>query len=279
MKKMILSLSLGLSLITNVYAQNDPLQLINSEISNILAPFKNQNTTAQLQFNELDMDEKHVKQFAFKGVYEKTGSQNNFTLRIDKFSYHYGGSVAPTTAFKGLVGLDLTKILPKQELNLLIPKAIELVETLINADTESSGAITSTTKDEEGNYTAFSSLLSFKLNLDKLPENVSRDSVQFTYVVLALTLDVKKGIFLEAYFKVNPEYSAFKEDQIGLKETFEQIITHDEATVENLNLWMTAIDDFATSVVETNNSSYLSLLREFLGSIEKGKALLSGIVK
>lgn len=269
---MILSLSLGVSLITSVYAQNDTLQLINSEISTILAPFQNQNTKAQLKFNELDIDKKHVKQFAFKGIYEKTGSQNNFSLRVDNFSYRYGTSEAPTTTLKGFIGLDLNKLLPKHELHMLISRAIEFVEMLNTDDWAGAGtlkgAVTSTTKDEEDNYSAFSSLLSFKLNLDKIPENVSRDSIQFIDAALALTLDVKKGLSLEAFFVINPEYYAFKEGHIGLKEIFEQIIAHDEATVENLSSWITEIDNFITSIVETNYSSYLSFLRDFLDSME-----------
>ncbi|KTD55716.1 hypothetical protein Lsan_3268 [Legionella santicrucis] len=267
MKKFFCSLGLSFCLASSVFASDSALDLLNSEITNILVPFQNQSTTAKLKFDAVEIDDERATNVILNGLYSKIGSTNVFNVTIDNLSYNYGDGKSPTTALKGSIGLDLTKFLTREESNRIIPSAIEFLQDLTKDYTEEygdavsvNGVVTSTTKDTDGNYTGLTALISAKIDLDKISDEQTRELVMVTDVVVSLTLNLKTGIAIDSYVISNPEYSGFKEDQIGLKEILERLLNRDEEVLEIINGLFMYFDYVASDIVEMDNSSFWKLL-------------------
>lgn len=267
MKKFFCFLGLSFCLVSSVFANDNALDLLNSEITNILMPLQNESTNAKLKFDAAEINNEHATKVILNGLYSKIGSKNNFNVTIDNLSYDYGDGKSPTTVFKGSLGLDLTKFLTREESNEIIPSAIEFLEDTVKNYTEEygdaisiKGVVTSTTKDDEGNYTGLTALISTKIDLNRLPEYQSRESVLATDAVFSITLNLKTGIAIDAYVVSNPEYWGFEEDQMGLKELLEHLLNRDEEARDLIAGTFMYFDYIASDIVEMDNSSFLKLL-------------------
>ncbi|KGP63062.1 hypothetical protein EP47_09015 [Legionella norrlandica] len=260
MKKTLFSFGLCLALISGAFASNNVLDQLNSEVINILAPFQNETTSAQLTFNAIETNAERIVKVAVNGFYKKIGSQNIFEVKLDNLSYDYGNGLSPTTIIKSSVGIDFTKLLPQEQLNMMIPMASEMLEQIAKEQYEDYGdaismrsVITSTTKDSEGNYTALTALVSAKVDLSKLPEDMASENVMATDVVFSLTINLKTGVAVDAFFISNPDYIGFKENEIGLKEVLDKLLARDEEAMDEILGLIQTIDEIATQLVEMNN--------------------------
>lgn len=260
MKKFFCSLGLIFGLMTSVYASD--LDVLNSEITNILAPYQNQTTAANLQFDELEIDSVHTTKIKLHGAYSKTGSQNRLDIKIDNLSYDYNNGNAPTTIIKGSIGLDFTKFLPAEQINLMIPKAIEFLDDAVKRfSTELGdaivikGVVTSTSKDDEGNYTGLTALISLKIDLNQLPDEYDRHNVLLTEGIYSVSLNVKTGLTLDSFIVSNPEYWRFQDNIQGLKEMLGALLTGDEQGKDFIAGFFDAFELLASEIVERNNSN------------------------
>lgn len=261
MKKIALSLGLGLTLASGVFAANNTLEQLNSQVVSILAPFQNQSTVAKLNFEAIETDEQRALQVAGNALYSKVGSQNTFTVKVDNLSYNYGDGSAPMTIFKGALGIDFTKLLPQDQINQMIPYAAEMIEELAKEYSEEEygdavsvrSVITSTTKDVEGNFTSLTALISVKIDLSKLPEETSSEDIIATDAVFSLTINLKTGVMIDAYVVSNPEYIGFKEGQEGLKETLDKLLARDEEAMAEIEDFASRLDELASELVEMSN--------------------------
>lgn len=265
MKKFFCSIGLGFSLFSSVFASST-LDLLNSEIANILAPFQDQATVANLKFDAVEINNEHAAKVAFNGLYRKIGSKNSLEIKVDNLSYDYGDGTSPTTVLKGSLALDLTKFLTREESNEMIPSAIELLEATVKSYTEEygdaifiKGVVTSTTKDNDGNYTGLTALISTKIDLNKLPENLSRDEVMVTDAFFSITLNLKTGIAVDAFIISNPEYWGFQDNQLGLKELLEHLLARDKEAIQVIVNVFANLDYMASNIVEVDNSSSWNL--------------------
>lgn len=274
MKKFLCTLSLSFCFVTNIYGSNH-LDLLNTEIETILVPIQNELTVAKLKFDTVEIDKDRASKVALNGLYHKMGSKNFFELKVDNLSYDYGDGTSPTTVIKGSIGLDLTTFLTREESNVFIPGFIELVGDIVNNYTIEygdavfvKGVITSTTKDDEGNYSGVTALIATKIDLDKLPENLSRDSVMAIEAVFSVTLNLKTGIGLDAFVVSNPEYSGFQENQMGLKEMLELLLERDEDAKSFIISTFMVLDTIASEVVEIDNASFWKWISKTLPSFK-----------
>ncbi|CAM2946667.1 Uncharacterised protein [Legionella steigerwaltii] len=267
MKKLFCTLGLSLSLISSALAGDTPLDLLNTEIANILIPFQNQTTAAKLKFDAVEINNERALKVAVNGLYSKIGSKNSFTLKVDNLGYDYKDGTSPTTTLKGSLGLDLTKLLTREQSNEMVPQAIELLEETVKSYIEEyddavfiKGEVTSTTKDDNGNYTGLSALVAIKIDLDKLPEYISREDIMATDAFFAVTLNLKTGITIDAFVVSNPEYLRFKEDQMGLKEVLEELLTRGKETRAIIETLFIGLDATASGIVEVDNSTFWNLI-------------------
>lgn len=267
MKKFFCSIGLSFCLVLSVFASDNAVDILNSEIINILAPFQNQNTVAQLKFDAAKINNEHAEKIALSGLYDKIGSKNSFELKIDNLSYNYGDGKSPTTVFKASVGLDLTRFLTREESNAMVPRAIELLEeTIMDSIKEYGdavfikGIVTSTNKDTDGNYTGLTGLISAKIDLNKLPENLPHSSIIATDAFFSITLNLKTGIAIDSFIVSNPEYTGFQEDQMGLKEILEHFLARDKEARDLIEGLFMYFDYLASDIVEIDNSSFWKLI-------------------
>ncbi|KTD06468.1 hypothetical protein Lgra_3245 [Legionella gratiana] len=267
MKKFFCSIGLSFCLVSSVFASDNALDLLNSEITNILAPLQNQDTVARLKFDTVELNSERAEKIALNGLYKKFGSKNSFEVKVDNLSYDYGDGKSPTTVFKGSLGLDFTKFLPREESNEMIPSAIEYLQETIREYTEEygdaifiKGVLTSTTKDMDGNYTGLTALLSAKIDLNKLPEDLSRTEVMATDAFISITLNLKTGFSIDGFVVSNPEYSGFQEDELGLKEVLEHFLARDKETRDLIEGTFMFLDYVASDIVEIDNSSFWKLI-------------------
>jgi hypothetical protein len=260
MKKIMLAIGLCFSIISSVYASDNALDQLNLEIKKILAPIENNLTIANLTFNNMEVDEERANSVALSAYYKKTGSHNIFELKLDNLSYNYGDGTAPTTIIKAAIGFDLTKVLSQSELNQLIPNASEFIENIAKDYTEFYGdaasvksVVTSTTKNDEGNYVGMTALITGKIDLSKLPEEIDKQYVFATDAAVSVSLNLKTGLSIEAFIVSNPEYIGFEENQEGLKELLEKLLAQDEEGLEFISDIATQINEIATEMVEYSN--------------------------
>lgn len=259
MKKILLSIGLGLTLASSVFAADNTLDQLNAQVVSILAPFQNEATIAQLAFGAVETNDERAVKIALNGVYRKFGPLNMIELKVDNLSYNYGDGLTPTTILKGSFGIDITKLLTQDEINGLFSQAAEMIEALAKGYTRDygdaasvKGVVTSTTTDAKGNYTGLTALISGKIDLTKLPEDKTSEDVIATNAVLSITLNVKTGLMIDAYLVSNPEYLGFKENQLGLKELLDKLLARDEeamAMIEHSARWL---DHLADGIVGNN---------------------------
>lgn len=259
MKRMILSIGLGLTLATGVFAADNTLDQLNEQVVSILAPFQDEVTVAQLTFNALETDADRAVKMAVDGHYRKIGSQNTLDVKVDNLSYVYGDGSAPTTSFKGSFGFDFTKLLSQEQINQMVDHASQLLDIITQeylreyGDAASiKGTVTSTTTDDEGNYTGFSAMVAAKIDLKKLPEEKKIEDIIATEAMISVTVNLKTGVMIDAVVISNPEYIGFKEGQEGLKDTLDKLLARDEEELAKIGMLVKWLDSLATQLVEYN---------------------------
>ena len=132
-----------------------------------------------------------------------------------------------------------------------------MVEQFVESSTEKysdavsvKGVLTSTTKNDNGNYTALTALISIKLDLKKLPEDVDAEEIMATDVGVSLSIDLEKGVTIDAFVDSNPGYKGFKKGQMGLKEGLEALLAGDEKTLSVIRRLLGELDEIALFLVE-----------------------------
>lgn len=267
MKKTFFSLGLGLSLVSSAYALNSTLDQLNSEVADLLSPIVNEHTVAQANITAAEINADRAVKAALNGVYHKIGTYNTLVFKIDNLSYDYGDGTAPTTILKGSIGLDFTKFFSQELINSFIPAAAETIENMArNMSGPYSdaiymrGVVTSANKDNDDNYTGLSALINFKIILDKIPQEEQKD-IRVTEGSFALSVDLKKGISLDAYVISNPLSTEFEAGSLGLKELIENVLAHDEGTLLVLGSYIQSEDSDIEELVnhEPNWKKFLGL--------------------
>lgn len=259
-----MSVGLSFSLIAAAFAHNDSLEQLNSQVAELLSPFQNQTTIAQLVFDKLELSAERTNNLALHALYRQVGQQNIFELKLDNLSYNYENEL-PKTTFKGSLSTDLTQIISQDQINDLVPGAAELIEQIVSdfvreyEDAVSvKGDVTSITQDAEGNYIGLTALFSMKIDLNKLPEYKSIEEVMITDAMVSMSLNVKTGFSLDAVLISNPKYLGFNQDERGLKEMLEQLLAGNEEALGAIEDLAMRIDELANDVLgkRLNLSTY-----------------------
>lgn len=251
MKKMFYALGLGLTLATSVYAADSNVDTLNKMFVDSLAPFQSETTVAKMVFNSLNINDERVLTVGVTGLYSKTGTKNKVELKVDNLDYEYGDGSAPKTSLKAAFNTDITKIISQRELDEIIPNIAEIIENFAKDSAEEFGdaitvksVVTSTTKDSDGKYIALTGFVSFKFDINKLPPDVL-ENLPVIETVVSLGVNLKAGVNIDGYMISNPAYSAFKRDQLGLKEHLERLLTGDTETLNTLLAFLVQLDRYA----------------------------------
>lgn len=276
MKRIVLSLGLCLAFVTPNYAANDAAHKLNKTIANVLAPFQNANTYAKCQFNTVEINDERAVKVSLNGRYRKSGLNNKVALIVDNLDYNYGDGSAPTTIFKSQAVLDLTKFVSQELLNGIFEYAGQWIEQYGSEYSEDygdaasvRGVITSTKRDGRGNYIALSGLISAKIDLAKLPEDISRNEVAVTEAVISFSLDVKKGLNVDGYVVSNPDYLGFQSDAVGLKELLDGLLSQNKEVLANLHDYISLFDDEVEMLLESGGINNLGRISSSFGSVQR----------
>lgn len=268
MKRILVALGLSFSLISGAFAYGDGVEQLNSEIKNVLVPFQDSVTSAEVVFETVETDSERALKVALNSHYRKVGPAGSFEVRLDNFDYTYGDGLTPTTVIKGSVGLDFTKIIPQDSLNIIISYAKEVLENLITDNSPAYGdaisihvVITSKTKDKDNNYTALSALASVKVDLSKLPADIPSEDVMVTQAMVSLDINLKTGVAIEAFLISNPAYKEFTVDNMGLKKILDDLLAGNEEQIAHIREYVKRLDVIAYDIVNVNQmkNHFLSL--------------------
>jgi len=229
---------------------------LNAEILKILAPFQNETTVAQMTFAKAETNAERALSLAVSALYKKVGSQNTLALDIQNISYEYGDGSAPTTNINGAVGLDLTKILPQEDLNQIIPNVEEMINQLKSDLAGQYGEalaietkIFDRTQDEAGNYTGVKGKIVFAFDFSKLPEGQKKEDIVVKSGSADIAVNVKSGVSINATIVSNTEYKGFQDDNEGLKELLDKFLNQDRDTMNQVLELFQKLDQLAGQVV------------------------------
>jgi hypothetical protein len=240
MKKSLLALGLGVTLATAAFAATS-LEALNAEIARFLAPYQNAVTSAKLEFTDVQTDETKTLSFGVNGFYKKVGSVNFLDVIVDNISYNYNNGVDPTAKIKGALGLDLTKVLPQETINQLVPGLEEMASEIAKDFTKQYGdaitvdlVISDKTQDAAGNYVSIKAKVGASLDFSKLPSTINVADIMFKSGEATIELDVKKGIKLNGYVVMNVGYKGFQKDGQGMKQSLDALLNRDPKELKEL---------------------------------------------
>lgn len=231
------------------------LQDLNDAIKVLLVDFNNAQTSAGITFTDMEVSATRAVKLGGQLHYLKTINNNSASLHADfNYSYPEAAGAVPTTNATADLDLDVVKLLGGQDnFNQQGDEAEELVKEFIQEYTKTYGpaadvnAHASKVVDANGDLDKVAIDLQVKIDLDKLPTDVSRDSVMGTEINIQAVIS-RHLIHGTALLVSNPEYSAFQEDQAGLKEWIEAMLNQNadmmNAIKELIGLFDRGVEEF-----------------------------------
>ncbi len=236
--------------------ETSALKQLNAQVLSILTPLQNATTQANLVFKKVRTNSEHALDLSLHGDYKKTGPANTLELKLSQFHYHFGDGTSPWTRFNAFVGIDLTKILPQDQINQIIPQLQDTLQGLVKEFAQDYGDAATVTvktsnekKDAQGNYVSLDAKIHVVIDLDKLPAATPKDSVILTEAKINLSVDLTKGVDVRGVVYTNPAYLDFNQDQQGLKEYLDLLLKQDAQTLQDIGALYQEFDAIAGSIV------------------------------
>jgi hypothetical protein len=255
MKKYLAISMAYLCLSAAAFAAPASLSQVNSEIKGLLSAFQNSRTQATLAFKDLRTNSKQALGLAMSALYKKVGSKNEFSVRLDNLSYKYGAR--PLTTGNGSVKVDFTKLVGQEELNQLMPSIETMVNGLANTFAAKYGQagnlvakVSDIKKDEQGNYLGLKADVTFQLDYSQLPATIAKNEVMFDSGRVSFSMNVTQGFTFKFEFVSNKEYKGFQENEKGLKEYIESLLSKDANTMDEIKTMFRQLDEGAEGIVE-----------------------------
>lgn len=236
---------------------------VNGPLDEKLRNLGDANTKASIEVVSLEEDEARTLNAEIRGAYEKAGSKNTVRLELEKAAYAYGDGSAPTTHAVGQLHLDLTKTLPRYQINLLVPQLDSLLSIAARQYAKRYGnAVTikiktaEKKKDAEGNWAYVKGTASFTVDMSKLPAGTAEDNVFFKSASLTLEVNVTTGMRYELNLVTNPAYRGFRGGEDGLKERLAKIAARDAGALAEVEDLFHRIDKNVGPIVEATVSPF-----------------------
>lgn len=232
------------------------LDALNQEVDNLLAPFRDPTTQAELKFGEVRVDAERALSFQVTGLYKKAANGRHLGILVDNLEYQYAQG-APYANLNGTIDVDLVKMLDQKTVNDILSNVESYIVNLARSYTTRYGQaatteaeVTDRIQDKQNNYVSLTGRIGIKIKTAKLPEHIQAEDILFTEVAAIVTLDVHAGIRADIKVGVNPLYKGFKSDQSGMKEALEKLLARDPQQLADIRDLFTRFDDAATFLVE-----------------------------
>lgn len=230
---------------------------LNAELDNVLRSLRDQRTEASLTVVELETNETRALRARVTGSYQKTGPANTFRLEVTDATYFYGDGSAPTTHAVGRLDIDLTKVLPRTQINLFVPQIDSLLSLMARQWAKKYGnavsikvKTTEKKKDEQGNYISIKGMASFSVDMAKLPAGMKPEEVFAKSGSLTLDVNVTKGMGIDLTLVTNPVYKGFQAEERGLKEILDKLLARDPELLKEIESMYRDLDKNVTPIVD-----------------------------
>lgn len=228
---------------------------VNSKIAGLLAPFNNQSSVMAIQFGDLNVDSDRALDFALNAIVAKKGSENKLILKLQNASYHYGNGTAPTMKGDLSLQMDLVKAFGQNSLNELSSgleeiagKAAEEYSRKYGTAAKVDVGVEDLTKDNQGNVESVKAHINVTIDTNKLPENLKTEDVEIKTLKIRLAIS-GQGARAKVLVVLNPRYKRFQQDQAGLKEYIENLLSEDSRTYDEILQGAMWINDITTELV------------------------------
>lgn len=232
------------------------LQDVNQKVATLVAPFNNQTTKMDFSFTRLAVDEVRATEFGFKGVFEKTGTNNVVKLEIPTAVYSFGDGQNPTAQLEGSLSFDVVKALGQKMINEF---SQELDDVVVDMATDYAGEygpaaaieakVVERKVDANGDVESVKMTMSAKVDLAQLPAAKPVSEVEFKSIELTVS-GSRDGFALSATIVLNPEYKRFLSGDDGLKEYIEKLLADDQQAYAELGQFLAILDSVAAWVAE-----------------------------
>lgn len=257
MKKIAVSCCLSLALFCGFTNANKIDDELNKSVRELLLPYQNDMTEAKLNFQNTKLNKQRLQSLSVDGSFLKRGKSSEFGISLDKAQYTYAEDTNAMTTIVGSLTIDLTKLIPQEQINQMLPMAEQFLQIYTAEITKDcgdactfEGAVTSAKQDDSGNYTNITAIVKSKIDLDKLPTNMSKQDFVFTELNVSVKVDFKKGLSFDAYLVSNKEHGSFAQDNKGLKEYIEGLIHGNRDTLAELNNSVQNLNTQAGEIVD-----------------------------
>lgn len=248
--------ALALTLVAATVYAGTNLAGLNQEIAKLLAAYQTKTTEAEILFREIETDQVQTLKFDVRGFYKKVGTTNTFQIELDPIKYNYGNGQSPSFNLSGRVGLDLSKLIPQEDVNQLVPDIENTIVQLAADLAKQYGSavtveakVTEKIQDASGNYTGIKGFLTANFDLNQLPVEISITDVPVKFVRVDIDLALKQGAGLKIQGLMNPAYKGFQQDQAGLKDYLDRLLKKDPKLLNQLQGYIRQLDGMAEDLV------------------------------
>lgn len=263
-------MSLGLALVSGEVYAGEKLAQLNTQVKDMLSRYQSTTTSAHLNFNSFEFEEDSASpfvEFALNGLYRKIGSKNTVELKIDNFSYNKTGYHDLMFIFKGSIGMDLRHSGGPRVSDWIYMIISQLLTNYMqpyeNAGTIKFIITSNPQNGEDENYTIDTAVISARIDLSKLPQEIDKESVQFTELTMTVTVEPKKGIMIDAYLVKNFEYTEFLENERKVKEIFNSVLSGNPEKLEVVHTYIEAFKTFLDQFAPDNSLKFGEITKLF----------------
>lgn len=256
MKKMILSLLAVSGFALAAHATLSAVSDLNQIAVEVLQPYQNDNTQANLEFVTVNANDQHVLQGQAHAFFQKVGTKNTLSLKLDDVNYAYNNGQTPSAQIKGALGIDLSKLFPQEDLNNLASDLDGTVKALADDYIKDYGAaVTLNTetkelnKDAAGNVVSAKAVVTLSFDYSKLPANQKAEDIVIKSALIDLGLNVKTGLTFSGTVQSNPAYKGFKAGEIGLKESLDLMLKRDPAALQKVKDFFNKLNELADGMI------------------------------
>lgn len=257
MKKLFVSLlavsAVALGAVAGVLT---PVEQLNETAAEILQAYQNDKTQAELKFITVNSSADHALQGKANAFFKKVGTKNTLSLKLDDVSYAYNEGKNPTTQISGSLGVDLTKLFPREDLNGVMDDMDSTVKALADDYIREYGAavslVTATTeknKDAAGNFISVKCKVTLRIDLSLLPANKKAEDVVITGASVDLIVTATTGLGFSGEVYSNTGYKGFRAGELGLKESLDKLLTKDPAAIQQVKDFFNKLNDLADSLI------------------------------
>ena len=226
-----------------------PIDDLNKALVELLKPINNNVTSAKLAFTSLDIADNKINSAAAYLDYSKSGELSDLNFKPN-VSYSNGEIAANLTTH-----VDLVAVVGQETINELGPAAEAIVrDTANNFITDFGDAATVDVKtteekyDNEGNLTMLSVVGEMQVDMNRLPEDVSKEEVVFTRATLAFTVGLDT-LSVQGVMTLNPASVDVQVFEQELLERLKRLIEQDDRTMTDLQEFVKTLDGIADDLV------------------------------